>query len=110
MQEQSLAWRPCWSSASAHAASAADLPSWNDGPTKQAIVDFVAAVTTEGGADFVPAPERIAVFDNDGTLWAEQPLYFQVAVRARPREGAGAAASRMEATREPFKAAARRAT
>ena len=60
-----------------HAASAADLPSWNDGPTKAAIVDFVAAVTTEGGPDFVPEPERIAVFDNDGTLWVEQPLYTQ---------------------------------
>jgi phosphoglycolate phosphatase-like HAD superfamily hydrolase len=55
------------------------LPSWNDGVTKQAIVDFVARVTKEGGADFVPIPERIATFDNDGTLWAEQPVYFQVA-------------------------------
>ena len=53
------------------------LPSWNDGAAKQAIVDFVARVTAEGGADFVPAAERIAVFDNDGTLWSEQPLYFQ---------------------------------
>jgi phosphoglycolate phosphatase-like HAD superfamily hydrolase len=55
------------------------LPSWNDGPAKQAIVDFVTKVTTEGGPDFVPAPERIATFDNDGTLWAEQPVYFQFA-------------------------------
>jgi len=53
------------------------LPSWNDGPTKQAIVAFVKGATTEGGAAFVPADERIATFDNDGTLWAEQPLYFQ---------------------------------
>jgi len=53
------------------------LPSWNDGKTKQSIVDFVAKVTKEGSADFVPIPERIATFDNDGTLWAEQPLYFQ---------------------------------
>src|SRR4051812_11396247 len=53
------------------------LPSWNDGASKSAIVDFVARVTTEGGPDFVPAAERIATFDNDGTLWAEQPLYFQ---------------------------------
>src|SRR5690606_27484590 len=45
------------------------LPSWNEGPAKKAIVDFVTRVTTEGGADVVPAPERIAVFDNDGTLW-----------------------------------------
>ena len=59
-------------------ASAQDpLPSWNDGPSKKAIVDFVARVTKAGGAEFVAAPERIAVFDNDGTLWSEQPLYFQ---------------------------------
>jgi phosphoglycolate phosphatase-like HAD superfamily hydrolase len=59
-------------------ASAADaLPSWNDGPAKAAIVDFVARVTTDGGPDFVPAAERIATFDNDGTLWSEQPLYVQ---------------------------------
>ena len=55
------------------------LPSWNEGAAKQSIVDFVARVTTEGGADFVPVAERIATFDNDGTLWAEQPVYFQVA-------------------------------
>jgi phosphoglycolate phosphatase-like HAD superfamily hydrolase len=54
------------------------LPSWNDGPSKQAIVAFVTKVTAAGSPDFVPEPERIAVFDNDGTLWAEQPLYFQV--------------------------------
>jgi len=53
------------------------LPSWNDGKSKQSIVDFVAKVTKEGSPDFVPVGERIAVFDNDGTLWAEQPLYFQ---------------------------------
>src|SRR5262245_34142957 len=55
------------------------LPSWNEGPAKQAILDFVARVTHEGGADFVPESRRIAVFDNDGTLWAEQPIYFQFA-------------------------------
>ena len=55
------------------------LPSWNDGATKKSIIDFVARVTTQGGVDFVPAPERIAVFDNDGTLWTEQPIYFQAA-------------------------------
>ncbi len=61
-------------------ARAADpLPSWNDGPSKQAILKFVADVTKEGAPDFVPPPERIATFDNDGTLWSEQPLYFQVA-------------------------------
>ena len=61
-----------------HDRSAADpLPSWNDGTAKQSIVDFVAKVTKEGSPDFVPPAERIATFDNDGTLWAEQPMYFQ---------------------------------
>jgi phosphoglycolate phosphatase-like HAD superfamily hydrolase len=55
------------------------LPSWNDGAAKRAIVDFVKRVTTPSGKDFVPEPERIATFDNDGTLWAEQPIYFQFA-------------------------------
>ena len=54
------------------------LPSWNDGPNKQAIVDFVKATTTTGGAQFVPAEERIATFDQDGTLWVEHPIYTQV--------------------------------
>jgi len=54
------------------------LPSWNAGATRTAIVDFVRAVTTTGSPDFVPPPERIAVFDSDGTLWAEQLMYFQV--------------------------------
>ncbi len=53
------------------------LPAWNDGVAKQAIIDFVKRVTTDGSPDFVPPAERIAVFDNDGTLWAEQPFYFQ---------------------------------
>jgi len=53
------------------------LPSWNDGTARQNIVEFVEAVTTEGGKDFVAPADRIAVFDNDGTLWSEQPLYFQ---------------------------------
>jgi hypothetical protein len=53
------------------------LPSWSDGKAKQAIVAFVAKVTQEGTPDFVPPAERIATFDNDGTLWAEQPMYFQ---------------------------------
>jgi hypothetical protein len=60
-------------------ASIDPLPSWNDGATKRAIVSFVTTVTTEGSPDFVPVPERIATFDNDGTLWAEQPMYFQLA-------------------------------
>jgi len=55
------------------------LPSWNDGPGKKAVVDFVARVTKEGSPGFVPVAERIAVFDNDGTLWAEQPMYVQLA-------------------------------
>src|SRR5262245_4572057 len=54
------------------------LPSWNDGAAKKSITDFVARVTTPGGAEFVPAEQRIATFDNDGCLWAEQPVYFQV--------------------------------
>jgi len=54
------------------------LPSWNDGSVKQTIVGFVLKVTTPGTPDFVPAPERIATFDNDGTMWAEQPLYSQM--------------------------------
>jgi phosphoserine phosphatase len=54
------------------------LPSWNDTAAKKAIFDFVERVTKQGSPDFVPAAERIATFDNDGTLWAEQPLYFQL--------------------------------
>jgi hypothetical protein len=54
------------------------LPSWNDGNAKQSIIAFVAKVTEQGSPDFVRPAERIAVFDNDGTLWAEQPMYFQV--------------------------------
>jgi phosphoglycolate phosphatase-like HAD superfamily hydrolase len=61
------------------AQTADPLPSWNDGPVKQGIVVFVHAVTDANGARFVPPAERIAVFDNDGTLWAEQPTYTQLA-------------------------------
>lgn len=53
------------------------LPSWNDGPTRNSILEYVDRVTREGGSDFVPTAERIAVFDNDGTLWTEQPMYVQ---------------------------------
>jgi len=61
------------------AAYAADpLPSWNDGAAKQSIITFVEKVTTPGSPDFVPVPERIAVFDNDGTLWCEEPLPVQL--------------------------------
>ena len=64
-----------------HAARAAPdpLPSWNAGATKTAIISFVGKVTTPGGPGYVKPAERIATFDNDGTLWAEQPVYFQVA-------------------------------
>jgi len=63
---------------SATAATAQPLVSWNDTPAKQSIVSFVESVTTEGSAAFVPPAHRIAVFDNDGTLWAEKPMYFQL--------------------------------
>jgi len=55
------------------------LPSWNDGASKRAITEFVARVTRQGGPDFVPPAERIATFDNDGTLWVEHPMYVQLA-------------------------------
>ena len=54
------------------------LASWNDGPTKQAILEFVKATTTQGSPQFVPPEERIATFDQDGTLWVEHPIYTQV--------------------------------
>ena len=54
------------------------LPSWNDGPAKHSITAFGAKVTKAGAPDFVPPAERIATFDNDGTLWCEQPMYFQL--------------------------------
>jgi phosphoglycolate phosphatase-like HAD superfamily hydrolase len=79
------------------------LPSWNDGPVKQSIVDFVARVTTEGSPDFVPPAERIATFDNDGTLWTEQPVYFQLAF-ALDRIGALAPRHPEWKTTQPFKA------
>src|SRR5262245_26120429 len=65
-----------WTALSASAADS--LPSWNDTAPKKAIIAFVEKVTKEGTPDFVPVPERIATFDNDGTLWAEQPMYFQL--------------------------------
>ena len=55
------------------------LPSWNEGATKKSIVDFVTKTTTAGAIDFIPVADRIACFDNDGTLWSEQPMYFQMA-------------------------------
>jgi hypothetical protein len=79
------------------------LPSWNEGPAKAAVVSFVARVTTEGTPEFVPLFDRIAAFDNDGTLWVEQPIYTQGAfVTHRVR---ALAAAHPEWTREqPFKA------
>ncbi|MDO6385938.1 HAD family phosphatase [Uliginosibacterium sp. 31-12] len=65
-----------WLATTAHAAD--PLPSWNEGASKQAILQFVEKVTQEGSPDFVPLPQRIATFDNDGTLWSEQPAYFQL--------------------------------
>ena len=60
-------------------ASAQDpLPSWNDGPAKQAILEFVKATTTQGSPQFVAPEARIATFDQDGTLWVEHPMYTQV--------------------------------
>lgn len=67
-------------SCASHGPSATDpLPSWTDGPSKRRIVAFVESVSDPSSRDFLPVPERIAVFDNDGTLWSEQPIYFQAA-------------------------------
>ena len=78
------------------------LPSWNDGAAKQSIVDFVARTTTIGGRDWVPVPERIATFDNDGTLWTEQPMYVQT-VFAMDRVKATVARRPEWRTMEPFR-------
>lgn len=79
------------------------LASWNAGAAKTAIVDFVTAVTTDGGPEFVPIEERIAVFDNDGTLWVEQPMYTQLAF-ALDRVKALAPQHPEWKTEQPFKA------
>jgi hypothetical protein len=79
------------------------LPSWNDGATKQSIVDFVTAVTREGSPDFVPVPQRIATFDNDGTLWTEHPMYVQL-VFALDRVKAMAPLHPEWKDKQPFKA------
>src|SRR5262249_37453769 len=78
------------------------LPSWNDGAAKTSIVDFVARVTTPGGADCVPVDERSATCANDGTLWREQPVYFEVAF-AIDRIKAMAPQHPEWKTREPFR-------
>jgi hypothetical protein len=80
------------------------LPNWNDTATRAAIVDFVARVTTEGGPDFVPPAERIATFDNDGTLWCEKPMPIELGfILARLAEMATADESLRE--QQPWKAA-----
>jgi len=91
-------------SASAQTATSGDpLPSWNDGATKQSITTFVSRVTTQGGPDFVPVDQRIATFDNDGTLWCEQPMYVQLAF-ILDRVKALAPLNPGWKTRQPFKA------
>jgi phosphoglycolate phosphatase-like HAD superfamily hydrolase len=87
--------------ATASAPAADPLLSWNEGAAKKSIVDFVARVTREGGPDFVPPAERIATFDNDGTLWSEKPVPFQV-VFALDRVKALAPQHPEWKTREPF--------
>lgn len=89
-------------SSQASAPAAPALPSWNDGPARAAIVGFVERVTDPTSADFVPAAERIAVFDNDGTLWAEKPAYFQLFF-AIDQMRALAEADPEVAAREPFR-------
>lgn len=92
-----------WPNAAVAQAPADPLPSWNDGPSKQAIVAFVTKVTKDGGPDFVRPAERIAVFDNDGTLWCEQPIYVQLAF-ALDRVKALAPQHADWKDKEPFKA------
>jgi phosphoserine phosphatase len=79
------------------------LPTWNEGASKQAIIDFVTKTTKEGSVDFVPVGDRIACFDNDGTLWSEQPMYFQLAF-AIDRIKAMAPKHPEWKTTQPFKA------
>ena len=83
----------------------AELASWTDGPTKSAIVDFVGRVTAEGGPDYVAPEERVAVFDNDGTLWCEKPTYIQLDFIVR-RLAEKAAADPSLAEQQPYQAAA----
>jgi hypothetical protein len=93
-----------WLAISSLAIAADPLPSWNEGKAKQSIFDFVQRVTAPGSKDFVPEVERIAVFDNDGTLWAEQPIYFQL-VFVLDRVKALAAKHPEWQEKEPFKSA-----
>src|SRR3954462_11480304 len=90
-------------SSAAFAQAADPLLSWNDGQAKQSILNFVAAVTREGSPDFVPPARRIATFDNDGTLWCEQPMYVQLAF-ALARTKVLAPLNPDWTTKQPFKA------
>ena len=72
------------------------LPSWNDGNTKQVILAFVAKATTPGSPGFVPPAERIATFDNDGTLWPSHPMYTQLSLCTGSNQSAGAPAPGVE--------------
>ena len=80
------------------------LPSWNDGAAKKSIVEFVGRVTNEGGPDYVVPAERIAAFDNDGTLWSEKPMYFQLAFGLDRLKALAPQHPEWQA-RQPFKAA-----
>src|SRR5262245_61069608 len=86
----------------AQGAQAVPLASWNDGPAKQAIIDFVQATTDRSSPKFVPPEDRIATFDQDGTLWVEHPMYTQV-VYCLDRVPAVAAQNPELKNREPFK-------
>lgn len=84
--------------------SEALLASWRDTPTRAAIADFVRRITDEGGAEFIPPAERVAVFDNDGTLWSEKPIPIQLDFTLfRMAELAEAETSLKQ--RQPYKAA-----
>jgi len=87
----------------AEPAKSETLSSWNEGPSKKAIIDFVERVTRDGGPDYVKAEDRIATFDHDGTLWAEQPMYFQI-MFAMDRVRALAPKHPDWKTKQPFKA------
>ena len=91
------------SSAAAVASDSSVLPSWNDNKSRQNIIEFVEAATNKSSPDFVPAAERVAVFDNDGTLWSEKPVYFQL-LFAIDRVKALAAKHPQWKSTQPFKA------
>jgi phosphoserine phosphatase len=102
MQRNRLMWMTLV--AVVFAGCAADpLPSWNDGPSRRSIITFVDKVTDPAGQSFVPPAQRIAVFDNDGTLWSENPLYFQL-LFAIDRVKALAGQHPEWKTKQPFKA------